>query len=114
MLLHSLTLLLALASGQARPGDIHLALGNPSKAVHDLKNPDRTNFLMVKEQFVLSYNDKKGTPNWVSYHLKRQDMGRAKRSAVFFPDDELPPGFHRVLPGDYHYTRTGMTRGHMC
>jgi endonuclease G, mitochondrial len=95
-------------------GDVHLALGNPSAAKHEPQNPDRTNFLMVKDQYALSYNDKKGTPNWVSYRLERKDMGRAARSLIFFPDETLPAAFHKVMPGDYYYTKTAMTRGHMC
>jgi endonuclease G len=112
---------LALASAQgptrkdavaALPGDIHLALGNPSHAMSDSKDPN--DFLMVKPQFALSYNNKQGTPNWVSYYLKKADMGRAPRSQMFFPDGDLPRAFHRVLPGDYFFNATGMTRGHMC
>ncbi len=97
----------------ANPGDIHLALGNPSDAKHAADDPN--NFLMVKPQFALSYNNKKGTPNWVSYYLKRADMGRAPRPQnAFHPDEDLPKGFHRVFPGDYFYNATALTRGHMC
>jgi endonuclease G len=118
MLRHAIAILVtllaaALARAQAsKASEIHLALGNPSNAKHEPVDP--LDFLMVKDQFALSYNDKKGSPNWVSYHLTRRDMGKAARSMVFFPDDDLPKGFHRVFPGDYHYNRTGMTRGHMC
>jgi endonuclease G len=97
-----------------RPGDVHLALGNPSAAKHDPDNPDPANFLMVKDQYALSYNSKRGTPNWVSYRLRREDMGRAERSISFYPDDDLPRGFYQVKPFDYHFGRTGMSRGHMC
>jgi len=106
-----LLLLGSAAPAHAAPGDVHLTFGNPSQAKDD--PTDRTNFLMIKDQFALSYNDKKGTPNWVSYRLRRQDMGRAPRG-IFFPDDELPRGFYQVRPGDYHFLRTGMSRGHLC
>lgn len=96
----------------AQAGDIHLALGNPSQAKHDADDPN--NYLMIKPQFALSYNNKRGTPNWVSYYLKRADMGRAPRPQGFSPDDSLPRTFHRVFPGDYFYNATGLTRGHMC
>lgn len=96
----------------AAPTSIHLALGNPSQAKAD--PADRTNFLMIKPQFALSYNDRLGTPNWVSYSLKRADMGRAPRPQSFAPDVDLPDGFHRVRAGDYFFNATGMTRGHMC
>jgi endonuclease G len=99
----------------ADPGDDNIALGNPSGAKADRKKIDYTNFLIVKEQYALSYNDKKGTPNWVSYRLVKEDMGRAPRPKDFLPDkDDLPRGFHLVSPFDYHFARTGMSRGHMC
>src|SRR5262245_14117354 len=113
-------MLIAFAPASAQPakvpaaasGDIHLALGNPSQAKSDAADP--ANYLMVKPQFALSYNNKRGTPNWVSYYLKKSDMGRAPRPQVFFPDGDLPKAFHRVAPGDYFFNATGMTRGHMC
>lgn len=95
-------------------GDVHLALGNPSGTSADSKDADPIDHLMVKDQFVLSYNAKKGTPNWVSYRLRKSDMGRAARSETFFPDDDLPKAFYQVKPFDYHFNATGMTRGHMC
>src|SRR5262245_50010609 len=97
----------------AAPGDEHLALGNPSKAEANAQNPDPLNHLMVKPQFALSYNSKKGTPNWVSYRLKKSDMGKAGRG-MFHPDPELPKPFFHVKPFDYHFNTTGMSRGHMC
>lgn len=109
-------LLLAFAAALAQtsqPGDIHIALGNPSKAKHDAADAD--NYLMIKPQFALSYNNKRGTPNWVSYYLKRSDMGRAPRPQnAFAPDLDLPKGFHRVYPGDYFFNLTALSRGHMC
>jgi len=102
-------------SGQAnaKPGEEHLLFGNPSKAQANEKNPDPENYLMIKPQFALSYNSKKGTPNWVSYRLQKTDMGRAMRG-IFHPDPNLPKHFFEVRPFDYHYNATGMTRGHMC
>lgn len=73
----------------AAPGDVHLALGNPSNAKADPKDPDHKNYLIVKDQFALSYNDKKGIPNWVSYKFRRNDCGRAPRGD-FHPDPSLP------------------------
>ena len=59
--------------------------GNPSGAVHDPAAPDPSNYLMVKEEFALSYNSKLGTPNWVSYRLHKADMGRARPRSPSFP-----------------------------
>lgn len=112
------TLILALVfllqpAARAEPGDEHLIMGNPSKAVADAARPDPENYLMVKPQFALSYNSRKGTPNWVSYRLRKSDMGKAQRG-MFHPDAELPRKFFAVKPFDYHFNTTGMTRGHMC
>jgi len=90
-------------------GEVHLALGNPSRATAD--PADRDNYLMTKPYYALSYNDSAGTPNWVSWCLRKGDLGDATRSQ-FYPDHDLPPGFKHVTPHDY--TESGFDRGHMC
>jgi endonuclease G len=87
----------------------HLKMGNPSQARDDPKDND--NYLMKKEFFALSYHDSKGTPNWVSWRLLKEDLGDAPR-VPFFPDQTLPRGFIPVSPKDY--TGSGFDRGHMC
>jgi endonuclease G, mitochondrial len=89
---------------------IHLTLGNPSDATTSVT--DKRNFLMVKPQFVLSYNNFKGGPNWVSWHLQAEDVGNVDRSDSFHPDPDLPEGFKRVVTGNY--TNSGFERGHLC
>ncbi len=86
----------------------HLLLGNPSGA----NSADRDNFLMVKPYFVLSYNDEKGEPNWVSWRVTSADLGDAPRKQVFDADPELPVGFKVVKTSDY--SGFGFDRGHMC
>jgi endonuclease G len=66
---------------------------------------------MRKPYFALSYNNAKGTPNWVSWCLKEDDLGQAPR-AEFYPDPDLPPTFKHVKPSDY--SGSGFDRGHMC
>jgi endonuclease G len=85
-------------------------MGNPSGATDDPEHPD--NYLMRKPYFALSYNNAKGTPNWVSWCLQKSDLGHAPRWPQFYPDEDLPSGFRRVKPGDY--TGSGFDRGHMC
>jgi endonuclease G len=51
-------------SARGAEGDEHFHLGNPSAATTHKDKPD--NYLLRKRQFVLSYNNSKGTPNWVS------------------------------------------------
>ena len=89
----------------------HLRWGNPSGATADPGNRD--NFLMEKKYYALSYNDAKGTPNWVSWRLAKEDLGGASREGLQFqPDDDLPAGFKKVVTQEY--SRTGFDRGHMC
>jgi endonuclease G len=88
---------------------IHLVMGNPSGATDDPANRD--NYLMRKPYFALSYNNAKGTPNWVSWCLQEGDLGSAERGQ-FKPDESLPSGFKVVKPTDYN--GSGFDRGHMC
>src|SRR5205085_10433272 len=97
-------------AGQGPDSYTHLRWGNPSGAREDLA--DRDNYLMRKPYFALSYNDAKGTPNWVSWCLKHGDFRPAKRVDAFHPDESLPRGFRKVRPADYN--GTGFDRGHLC
>ena len=108
-LLVAIALLLPALPCPAQAESIHLAMGNPSHATGDPN--DRDNFLMEKEFFALSYNNTKGTPNWVSWHLDQSNLGNAPRMP-FHPDETLPRGFRHITPADY--TGTGFDRGHMC
>ncbi|MCS6777097.1 MAG: DNA/RNA non-specific endonuclease [Chloroherpetonaceae bacterium] len=97
----------------ARPADLsyrlsrHLALGNPSGANEN--DPD--NYLIVRKQYALSYNDDAGHANWVSWNLREDDLGVVERGQ-FAPDFSLPGGFTIVTPRDY--TGSGYDRGHLC
>ena len=88
---------------------LHLTLGNPSDATTNTS--DKDNFLLVKPQYVLSYNNTKGEANWVSWHLQKSDIGTVKRQN-FHPEDGLMSGFKVVTPTDY--TGSGFDRGHVC
>ncbi|MGY2130627.1 DNA/RNA non-specific endonuclease [Hymenobacter sp. HD11105] len=88
----------------------HIALGNPSGAVTDINSP--LNYLMQKPQYALSYNEKEGKPNWVSWHLDASDRGSAPRVDVFGPDPTLPAGWYQVQANSY--TGSGFDRGHNC
>jgi endonuclease G len=92
-----------------QPTSVHLTLGNPSNATTDTSN--RNNFLMVKPQYALSYNNSKRIPNWVSWHLVPSHLG-GERRGDFMVDNSLPSGFNKVKPTDYR--GSGFDRGHMC
>lgn len=87
----------------------HLTLGNPSNARPDPRLRD--NFLIVRPQYALSYNDSTATANWASWRLRSTDLGDAPRLRTFLTDDELPAGFYRVTHQDY--TNSGFDRGHL-
>jgi endonuclease G, mitochondrial len=89
---------------------IHLLLGNPSNATTSVNNPD--NYLMIKPQYALSYNNSKGTPNWASWQLNQSWLGIAERQNNFRPDDTLPVGFMRITPTIY--AGSGYDKGHVA
>ncbi|MBC1218559.1 DNA/RNA non-specific endonuclease [Nostoc sp. UCD121] len=87
----------------------NLLLGNPSNAVALVDTPD--NYLLVKTQYVVSYNRSKGTPNWASWQLNKSWLGKAERQDNFRPDNTLPAGWVRITPS--MYSGSGYDRGHI-
>ena len=88
----------------------HLAMGNPSNASTATSSP--RNYLMIKPQFVHSYNRFHGIPNWVAWHVDSTWLGEIKRSNDFRVDSTLPEQWYHV--NEKSYRRTGYDRGHMC
>lgn len=97
-------------TGSTPTRDDNMAFGNPSGAVANVGAPN--NYLMVKPQFALAYNNGRGTPYWVSWHLSAAWKGTATRCDCFTSDASLPSGFFRATTSNY--TNTGFDRGHMC
>ena len=83
-----------------------LVLGNPSNATNDTANSN--NFLVVRPEFILSYNRSRGTANWVAWHLTKSDIGSIRKDA--FHGDPLLPKDWRVSGS----TWSPFQRGHMC
>lgn len=90
--------------------DNNLAMGNPSNAVTSVSMPN--NYLLVKTQYALSYNNSKGCANWVSWHLSTAWQADAPRCNCFATDNTLPSTFFKATTN--HYTNTGFDRGHLC
>jgi endonuclease G len=86
----------------------YLAAGNPSNA----SESERENYLILNSAFAASYNDRKGTPDWVSWRLTKDDLGDALRQNDFRPDPTLPQGFSEINSSDY--SSSGYERGHLC
>jgi endonuclease G, mitochondrial len=113
----ALFLLLPLACMPVKPldvtddlnGNLNVRFGMPGPAANDPRSLEA--FLIDREQYVLSYNDKTRTPNWVAWRLLHEDIGNAKRGP-FSPDPRLPEGFARVT--SHVYDGSGFDRGHMC
>lgn len=96
--------------GDPISGAVHLTMGNPSQAITDVNLPN--NYLLEKEEYVMSYSRDKGTANWVSWHLDEAWMGSASRQDDFRADTTLPSGWYQVGATDYQYS--GFDRGHLC
>lgn len=90
--------------------DDNLAMGNPSGAIFSTAYP--SNYLMVKDQYVMSYNDSKKTSNWVSWHLSSAWLGSTPRQDDFRADPSLPTEW--IAVGGTDYSGSGFDRGHMC
>lgn len=89
---------------------VHLTMGNPSDATHDTAYP--ANYLMEKDQYVMSYHRDNGGPNWVSWHLDTSWLGSTPRQDDFRGDNTLPAGWYKVVSTSY--SGSGYDRGHMC
>jgi len=85
----------------------HLTLGNPSNAGQE--NPN--NWLIEREQYVLSYGRDRNLLNWASWWVDARWLGQTDRQDDFRPDGGLPQGFYQATPGEYR--RSGYDRGHM-
>lgn len=101
----------ASASLSTTNDDSNILLGNPDGAQSSV-TANKDNYLMDKTYYVLSYNSSKGTPNWVSWHLQKSDMGTENRQNDFRADTALPSGWYQVQNSSY--SKTGFDKGHNC
>ena len=106
----TLTLLLSLAMARAQEANPNIRFGMPAPAEPDPES--REAFLTVRRQYVLSYNAKTRTPNWVSWWLRKEDVGNAPR-LPFEPDPALPQGIIAKVTS-HDYNGSGFDRGRMC
>lgn len=86
-----------------------LPFGNPSGATADTEN--KNNFIVAHDSFILSYNNDRGTLNWIAWRTTRADLGDKRERPLFTPDENLPPGFRRIQY--YDYSGSNYQRGHM-
>lgn len=85
---------------------IHTTLGVP------FDNDTTDDYIIIRPQYVLSYNHTKGVANWVSWQLTKDWFGDAPRyEGDFITDTTLPANMYRVKHSDY--TNSGFDRGHL-
>lgn len=96
--------------GESPTRDGHLELGNPSNAQTNAATPN--NYLLSKSQYVLSYNNSRGTANWVAWHMSNAWKGSATRCDCFATDTQIPSTFFRA--SSTSFSGSGFDRGHMC
>ncbi len=96
--------------GENPTRDAHLELGNPSNAQTNTSTPN--NYLLSKTQYVMSYNNSRGTANWVAWHMSNAWKGSAARCDCFATDTQLPTTFYRASATSF--SGSGFDRGHMC
>ncbi len=92
-------------------GNVHLAMGIPSKATPDIANANDYLIADDKRPYALSYNNSKHIPNWSSWQLNKSWLGTVPRANDFRSDPSLPQGWYQVKSSDYN--GTGYDRGHM-
>src|SRR5947208_1884529 len=111
LVLGLLTCLLAASPIHAQDSNRNIRFGMPKHAARLFKDPKVEDHLITRDQYVLSYNGKLHTPNWVSWQLVKSDIGNTARGA-FEPDPDLPKGFTKITSNVYN--ACGFDRGHMC
>ncbi|MDP1915412.1 MAG: DNA/RNA non-specific endonuclease [Myxococcales bacterium] len=87
---------------------VHTALGLPDTSA--VGAVDR--WLLVKPQFVVSYDTIRKTPRWVSWRLDTSWLGTATRASSFRRDAQLPTTAGQARDEDFR--NSGFERGHLC
>jgi len=86
---------------------VNTALGLPGPA-----DDNPSHYLLKKDEYIVSYNGKLKTPNWVAWQLDSTRLGGATRTNKWKSDASLPSSVSQAIDSDY--TATGYDRGHMC
>ena len=106
ILLFASCISIQLEAQQTESVSIHLEMGIP------LDDNASNDYLIIRPQYALSYNQQLNLANWVSWNLHRGWYGDVPRySGNFIQDTSLPAEFYKVKHGDY--TGSGYDRGHM-
>ncbi len=76
-------------------------------------------FIITRDQYTISYNQNRNTPNWVSYEFDITHFGTSvDRCDCFTHDPALPASFTHLTTADYTgagaFAGYGIDRGHMA
>lgn len=76
-------------------------------------------FIITRDQYTISYNQNRNTPNWVSYEFDVTHFGTSvDRCDCFTHDPALPASFTHLTTADYTgagaFAGYGIDRGHMA
>lgn len=86
----------------------HTTMGIPEAASPN----DPKHALLVKPQFVVSFDSTRKNPRWTSWELTKAWLGPTSRAESFEPDPTLPAGMPQAKESDYAHS--GYDRGHIC
>ena len=87
---------------------VHTTLGIPEEASVN----DPVHALLVKPQYVTSFDSTRKNPRWTSWELTTKWIGNTGRTGTFGPDPQLPTAFPQASNSDY--SGSGFERGHIC
>ena len=87
---------------------VHTTLGIPEAAT----TSDPSHALLVKPQYVTSFDGTRKDPRWTSWELTTAWLGSTSRSPSFVADAQLPATIPQASETDY--TKSGFERGHLC
>lgn len=84
----------------------------PLRALFPSDNINRPHQLLIRKNYVVSYNSHTKCPNWVLWQLTREHAdGNVKRPDYAFHEDMEVPAPRAELAD---YKHSGYDRGHMC
>jgi endonuclease G len=105
--LWTVTLLSSLAQAKVEAIIGPLSLENNVNAILPFPESDNSEIIISRDQYVISWNKDRRSPNWVSWRLTSNQLGSVKRTNKFQQDPDLENylsahfNTHAVTPADY-------------
>jgi len=101
---------------QDQQQDNDISLEEAVVSVQNLEIPaklkDRSEKILKRSNYTISYNRNWNQPNWVAWELnKNETKGRNNRNEEFTADPDLAEAYQVE---SYDYSGSGYDRGHMC